>query len=289
MQVLSTIKRVIRNEAISPSQAFWNYTCYIFRKVTKKYPEYVRLSNSKLYFNQYTGSAALAFIFNLYDYNNMMLIRSVLRNFPYMPFIDVGANIGSYTLIASELSLKVVAIEPHPNTYKILLKNIKNNDRKNVTAINMAVGNEAEQVYLTNLEENSLNKISSNGTIPVECITLDKIFHEHQLKQAILKIDVEGSELAVIKGLGHSIQDCQLIFVENGNRIEIVDYLKEKGLIGPLNFHVKRGAILNFSHEAVKEDEIFITQAFINELIEYGVISRCEIPFVNSASMFGVL
>ncbi len=74
MQMLSTINLILNNEAIPRYQAFWNYLKYLFRKATNHFPDYIPLSNSKLYFEKYTGAAALATIFNLYDYNNMSLI-----------------------------------------------------------------------------------------------------------------------------------------------------------------------------------------------------------------------
>ncbi len=186
--------------------------------------------------------------------------------------MDVGANIGSYTLIASELSSNVIAIEPHPQTYKTLLKNIQINNRANVTAINMAVGNEAALVYLTDVKENSLNKISLKGTIPVECVTLEKIFQEYQVKRAILKIDVEGGELAVLEGLDDFIDDCWLIFIENGARIEIMNYFIKKSFIGPLHFHVNKGLILDYSQPGLKEDEIFVNNAFLKSLDDIGIV-----------------
>ena len=56
-------------------------------------------------------------------------------------FIDVGAFIGFYTIYAAKLGAKVVAFEPHPSSFEILLYNITlNNLADRITAINKAVG-----------------------------------------------------------------------------------------------------------------------------------------------------
>lgn len=126
-----------------------------------------------------------------------------------MIVVDIGAHIGYYTLIAAKLvgpKGKVYAFECEPTTFKHLLKNVQINGFKNVVLVNKAVcdksglvnfhlslrdsgGSSLFQTYLTGKE-----------TILVQSITLDEFFAEKNETINVLKIDVEGAELMVLKG-----------------------------------------------------------------------------------------
>jgi len=125
-----------------------------------------------------------------------------------MIVVDVGANIGVYTVLAAEKvgkNGKVIAIEPEPKNYQQLLKNIKLNNFQNVTPINIALAdhNGIEKLYISYCAGlhsliASENTISS---IKVSLKTVDKLLEELNLKKIdIIKIDTEGSELPVLRG-----------------------------------------------------------------------------------------
>ena len=125
-----------------------------------------------------------------------------------MIVVDVGANIGVYTILAAEKvgkNGKVIAIEPEPKNYQQLLKNIKLNNFQNVIPINIALAdhNGSEKLYISYCAGlhsliASENTISS---IKVPLKTVDKLLEELNLKKIdIIKIDTEGSELPVLKG-----------------------------------------------------------------------------------------
>lgn len=120
--------------------------------------------------------------------------------------IDVGANIGYYTLILAKIvgeKGRVYAFEPDPENFKLLEKNIKVNHYKNVTAVNKAVGSENSKVNLYLSEENKGNhKIYNDSTkrsfVEVDLISLDSFFKKQKID--FIKMDVEGSEAGVING-----------------------------------------------------------------------------------------
>ena len=123
-----------------------------------------------------------------------------------MIVIDIGANIGYYTLIASKLvgdKGKVYAFEPDIRSYNLLVKNIKINKCNNVIPILKAVSNKSgnSTLFINNLEATSSSLSKENcrnrtNSIKVKTVTLDESFG----KIDIIKMDVEGAERIIIEG-----------------------------------------------------------------------------------------
>jgi FkbM family methyltransferase len=127
-------------------------------------------------------------------------------------FVDVGANIGYYTCLASQLvgpSGRIYAIEASPNIYKTLLENLDLNEAENVHTINNAVFDRETtlSVFLesegnighTSVFEKQNNKLISEQ---VKALPLHKLFNPQELYSArLIKIDVEGAEWFVINGV----------------------------------------------------------------------------------------
>jgi FkbM family methyltransferase len=161
-------------------------------------------------------------------------------------FVDVGANVGSYSLkIANDYKNKgvsVVAIEAHPKNYKALCRNIELNGFKHIKAINKAasdhrgvitmyershdgnhVGTDLYSVYNTFLAEH--NFILSNS-LEVECDTLDNMLASHRIN--VMKIDIEGAELLALKGAKNTLKQLRKIIVEvHGDNFDKVKQILE--------------------------------------------------------------
>lgn len=130
--------------------------------------------------------------------------------------IDVGANVGSYTfLLASKVGSKgrVVAFEPQPDLYKMLLDSIDLNQfRDFVFADSRAIYSNSGANLRFYISENANNSgtsslvnhgvfLSKDNFIQVKTVTLDDYFKEIKLEKChLLKIDVERAELQVLKG-----------------------------------------------------------------------------------------
>lgn len=132
-----------------------------------------------------------------------------------MAVLDVGANIGYFTLIAASLvgeEGKVVAFEPEPSHFGLLNRNVKANRYNNVTLVQKAVSNKTEEVKLF-LQKNNLaahqiwDPHDGSQFVTVPAITLDEYCENENLKKVdFIKIDVQGAEGAVLQGM-RSIMD----------------------------------------------------------------------------------
>lgn len=142
--------------------------------------------------NLYTG---------LFEFEDMGFLLHFLR--PEDLFVDVGANLGSFTILASAVvGAPSIAIEPVPSTYARLTENIALNSLHNVMCINMGAGSEPGVLQFTT-DTDSMNHVVRVGenpkhTIGVHTDTLDNMLSGKT--PAIIKIDVEGFEAAVING-----------------------------------------------------------------------------------------
>lgn len=121
-------------------------------------------------------------------------------------FIDVGANIGYYTLLASKkvgITGHVYSFEPETENYELLKQNIILNNLQNVTVEKKAVANKPGRMKLylnpTNKGDHSLRDDKMNRDYQeVDVISLDDYFKDKKIN--FIKIDVQGADVLVIKG-----------------------------------------------------------------------------------------
>lgn len=136
----------------------------------------------------------------LMEYNDMGFLLHFLR--PEDLFLDVGANIGSLTVLASgEIKARSISFEPVPSTFKELVDNIALNQMiDRVTALNIGLGSAPGIIKFTR-SRGTMNHVATdkdNDTIDVDIVTLDSIVGDQN--PTLLKIDVEGFETEVLRG-----------------------------------------------------------------------------------------
>lgn len=159
----------------------------------------VKTGETGLTGNIYTG---------LHEFPDMAFLLHVLRDNDL--FIDVGANVGSYTILAcSAIGARGYAFEPIPSTYKRLVENIRINhlDVK-VTCINKGVGAQRGNIAFTNDIDTMNHAITSaeqsDNTVNVEVTALDTVLNGES--PALMKIDVEGYETNVLQGAEETLK-----------------------------------------------------------------------------------
>ncbi|MEO8961720.1 MAG: FkbM family methyltransferase [Ginsengibacter sp.] len=151
----------------------------------------------------------------LHEFNDMGFLLHFLNNEDL--FIDIGANIGSYAILAAgHVGANVIAIEPIPSTFLSLQKNIQVNNLQNkITALEAGVGVE-EGILRFTLNLDTVNHVASQfkeemiaNTIEVRMVTIDGILKDKK-KPSMIKIDVEGFETEVLNGMQNTLQDQEL-------------------------------------------------------------------------------
>jgi FkbM family methyltransferase len=137
----------------------------------------------------------------LHEFNDMTFLLHFLR--PGDLFVDIGANIGSFTMLASaHVGAHSIAIEPVLSTYENLRRNILVNGIQDlVTTHNIAMGSTPGTIKFTRSMDTMNHVATKEDTdfIDVEMDTLDNILEDKE-PPALLKIDVEGFETEVIRG-----------------------------------------------------------------------------------------
>lgn len=137
--------------------------------------------------------------------------------------VDIGANIGYFTLLAARLVGKngrVYAFEPSPQNYGVLSKNVALNGYQNVVALQKAVFNTSGMVKLylskTDVGAHTLRQQHAHPQFDtsqfgefteVESVTLDGFFKGKQQPIDVIKMDMEGSEMAALLGMDRLIRE----------------------------------------------------------------------------------
>lgn len=155
--------------------------------------------------------------------------------------IDVGANIGFQTLIASvtvRQQGKVHSIEAHPGTYKALCGNVKFNGFTNISTYNLAVGEKQGHITFSDKKQDDRNSVVSGAEgVTVEMNRLDNMDFGESLI-ALLKVDVEGYERFVFDGADRLLKNILCIYYESAEShfqkfgygcLELNRLLREKG------------------------------------------------------------
>ena len=134
--------------------------------------------------------------------------------------VDVGANIGLHTLNMARIvgnTGQVFAFEPDPSNFEILKKNVKINNYKNIILEQKAVGDKHGRTTLYQSDHPGKHRIfpqteQAKSEIQVELTNLDNYFDSDMIdKINFIKIDVEGLEFSVLKGMKNILKNSKKI------------------------------------------------------------------------------
>lgn len=130
------------------------------------------------------------------------LLRTILyRNLFFPVVVDVGANIGDFTLTMKTLAGKIVAVEPGKENFMALIANLRINGIKNVVPVRVAAHDQNEEVFLDGETSNMYVSGKKTGH-SVRGIPMDQILHELGIVNVdVMKVDVQGHERAVLAGM----------------------------------------------------------------------------------------
>jgi FkbM family methyltransferase len=142
------------------------------------------------------------------DYSEMLIWRNVLR--PGNLFIDVGANIGCYTIWAAESGAEVIALEPAEDTFALLIENVTLNGYP-VNAVRAAAGPDCGIARFTNGLD-SVNRLDPRGSVQTRMVTIDSLIGDRAV--AGMKVDVEGFEIEVLGGCQRALSEHRIGLIQ---------------------------------------------------------------------------
>ncbi len=200
----------------------------LLRKPFRTLPYYILAAAShlkpyKITFATLWGDKMIGYLpeantFYYYGYCEANLAAFLLRYLKEgSTFIDVGAHIGFYSMLASNLTGnigKVCAFEPTPWTYELLKENIK--DKHNVYTFNIAASDQDGETSFSDYGPGygAYNSASKEGTIlnfepkkiVAKTIRLDEFFKQRSITPDFIKLDAEGLEYKIIAGLKETLK-----------------------------------------------------------------------------------
>ena len=132
---------------------------------------------------------------------------------PTDTIIDGGANQGIFSLAFASLSqkIKIFSVEPFKYCHEILKKNLKINLFKNITIIPKVLSNKIASHQLdyskSNVSASIVRDFGGDKTLTIYSTTIDEIVSKYKLKKIdLIKLDIEGAELAALQGGSKSIK-----------------------------------------------------------------------------------
>ena len=206
--------------------------------------------------------------FKLHDYEDSMFLLDHIKENDL--FIDVGANVGHFSLLAGGINkARVIAIEPIQATFNKLTKNIElNNLSSRVTCLLNGVGEKKGNLCFIN-DRTVMNRIAmenEKNTVNVNVITLNDLLKDKD--PVFIKIDVEGFELPVLKGAeevlkNKSLKYLMIEFNNSGKKYgfsdeDVFKFISKYDFI-PISYDVKNNLIIKEnSYSKHKFNTIFI-------------------------------
>lgn len=137
-----------------------------------------------------------------FEYQKQRLMSSLLHAGDTM--YDIGANVGFYTLLASHMvgpTGRVVAFEPLPANVRLVRRHLRLNRVRNVSVQEVAVSDRDGRAKFAPHASNAMGKLSDAGDVEVAMVSLDSVTERGPFPDPkVLKIDVEGAELGVLRG-----------------------------------------------------------------------------------------
>lgn len=181
-------------------------------------PRLVKAGGYKIFINRKDFAVSSHLLMDkIYEPTETNLVRSQINKGDIV--VDMGANIGYYTLIFAGLvgkNGKVFAFEPDPENFAILSKNVEENKLENVILINKAVSDKNGKTKLYLSEDNKGDhRIYDSGenrkSVTVDVVCLDDFMGDIKEKINFIKMDIQGAEGNALKGMTSVIENSKKI------------------------------------------------------------------------------
>lgn len=163
---------------------------------------------SRLWVDLHRTGASLVMYANPPDLPEMLVWRQMLE--PGHLFLDIGANVGSYTIWAAELGADVIAVEPADDTFALLVENVELNGYQ-VSAVQAAAAATCGTGGFT-VGRDATNCLDADGPVQTRLVTVDSLIDSRTV--AGMKVDVEGFEIEVLRGCTRALSEQRLRLIQ---------------------------------------------------------------------------
>ena len=215
------------------------------------------------------------YFLGVYDEKGINFLKKILKKGDV--FVDVGANIGCYTLVAAKLVGnfgEIHAFEPVSDIYDRLVFNTQLNLFENIFVNKNAVHEKAEWLTLRLSDQKNLGMSSifphdseSGLTEKVKAISLDAYVKEKKIRKAdLIKIDIEGAELYALRGMRETLHNMKpVVMMEIAQNVlensifssdEIFSFMKDSGYM-PMVLN-QYGEVIELEEEQISEHTNFV-------------------------------
>jgi FkbM family methyltransferase len=203
IQKLKLRNQQFRNHPITRDNRMKALTRYVvFNSINKIQSniKYNWIENLVFYASKGDSGIVANIYYGLYEFNESAFLVHYLREKDV--FLDVGANVGHYSLLASGIKkCKSIAIEPVPKTFVRLNEQIALNKLEHkISTLNIGIGNKCSKLYFSE-DKNTMNRIvdeNYKNAVQIPVKTLDVLCDN--MNVSLIKIDVEGYEKFVLEG-----------------------------------------------------------------------------------------
>lgn len=195
--------------------AFYKYLFKPYNLFAGVKKEIVYRNDTKLQLNIDDWIQQQIYFLNDYEKNEIDFLYNFLKNGD--TFIDIGGNIGLFSLNASKLvgnSGKVYAFEAFSENFRQFNNNVKINDFKNIVLEHLAISNQQKTIeILYNEAHQNVGMASSylqnfTSKEEIKAISLDEYVREKKISKIdLIKIDIEGGEFDAIKGMKNVLEN----------------------------------------------------------------------------------
>jgi FkbM family methyltransferase len=190
------------------------------RILLKIIPSQVNVENCTLYLNPNDPVLSPAVALGVYENYERELFRQFCR--PGGTVLDIGANVGLYTVAAASLvggTGTVIAIEPHPESFRQMQKTIQANGLTQVRAYNVAAGDRKRPINLFLTDDNQADsRVYDAGRgrrkITVQMVDIDGLLADLGIASVqLIKMDIQGAESLALQGLLRTLAASQQVVI----------------------------------------------------------------------------
>ncbi|MFK7050328.1 Methyltransferase domain protein [Flavobacterium columnare] len=196
----------------NPYGALFRYLLFNLGAIINNKPKVYRWVNGLKFYAQ-KGDAGIVpnIYFKLFDYEDSMFVINNISSQDV--FVDIGANVGHFSLLAANNGAQVYAFEPIKETFEKLKRNVELNILENVELYNVGVGNKNEFLNFTTNKDvmNSVALDNEAEVRKIKVLVLDEVLIN--VNPTMLKIDVEGYELFVLQGADQILKAPSLKYI----------------------------------------------------------------------------